>query len=408
MLRQSPISNFTMFLRNNAALTLPSLLLLAACSSQQSTTVKDASDSEAGIRDASARLEVRIPDTFVNDLAATEAKTTDVRIDANSAVEANVPDSSGTSDTRPIAEVGSVGDVIDARDVSLAKDGPDAHLNPIDAGIDGGTNAGVDTGGVDLVPTANGTCAYPFLLSTTASAVDVVTSTTGTQHNVNTPCAQGGSDVVFRFQLETDEIVYAHTFGATWNTVLFLSEACPSARPASVSTGQVACSDDACGTPQSQVVAHLSYGVHYLILSGANGESGDATLHFEHVPVSSKPHESQLPAGSGTLTGTTSGNNVTTSCEASGPENCYWWTSCPGFAGGDFSATTCRITTWDTVLVLHVPRAGMQVCADDDPSCGRQSTLTATLPSGAGLNVLVVDGSNGGESGDYSVKYTQP
>jgi hypothetical protein len=391
--------------RKQTALTLPSLLLLAACSSHSSTSVKDAGLPEAGIRDVSAKPDLRVSDTFVvSDLAGSEAKPSDVaRLDSKVAVDAgdaNVIDSSRPSDTRPFAEGGSNRDVIDARDVSLAKDGPDANVSAIDADT--------DTSAVETGPVANGTCAYPYLLPTNKASVDIVTSTTGAPHNVNTPCAPGGSDVVFKFELEGDEIVYAHTLGATWNTILFLSESCPSARAPSVSAGQTACSDDACGTSQSQVVAHLGYGVHYLVLSGANDESGDVTLHFEHVEVGSKSKETQLPATSGQLTGTTSGNSVTSLCEAGGPENVYWWTSCPDFAGGTFTATTCKLTTWDTVLILQVPRGGLQVCADDDPSCGRQSTLTSTLPAGAGLHVLTIDGANNAAFGDYTIAYTRP
>jgi hypothetical protein len=214
--------------------------------------------------------------------------------------------------------------------------------------------------------------------------------------------------VVFKFQTDNDELVYAHTFGASWNTILVLGESCPGARKPSLGAGQISCSDDACGTQQSQVVAHLGIGPHYLIVSGANGEAGDVTIHFEHVLSASISSILQLPEGSSTVTGVTAGNTVTSQCEAGGPEQSYWWTTCPDYAGGTFSATTCSLTTWDTVLLLQVPRGPIFQCADDDPDCGRQSTITTTIPGGAGLHMLTIDGATNKALGDYTIRYQRP
>jgi hypothetical protein len=44
------------------------------------------------------------------------------------------------------------------------------------------------------------------------------------------------------------------------------------------------------------------------------------------------------------------------------------------------TASTCTGTTFDTVLSLQVPSMGVASCADDDPTCGVQSKMAATLP----------------------------
>ena len=142
------------------------------------------------------------------------------------------------------------------------------------------------------------------------------------------------------------------------------------------------------------------------MLSGNNGESGSVTLHFQHTPVAAGPSV-PLPAGSGTMTGTTSGPTRLTDCEANGPENGYWWTSCPDAAGGTFSASTCTGTDFDVVLALQIPRDGTLVCANGN-SCGAQESMTTTIPAGAGINYLAVDGDVVNSAGAYTLIYTRP
>lgn len=381
--------------RTQTGLTLATLLLLGACSKSSKNDGRDASTSEAG-----AAIDARTSDSAVKDLSSGEARIADTKLDTRSGVDANFLDSSRASDASATGEAGSNRDVIVNRDMALAKDGLDANLDARDAPTEAGS--------IDSENAPNGTCERPFVISTSKAALDIATTTLGRQHNVDPSCGEGGADVVFKFQLDSDELVYAHTFGASWNTILLLGESCPGGRKPSLGAGQVSCSDDACGTQQSQVYAHLGIGAHYLIVSGANGESGDVMIHFEHVPSASISGIMQLPQGSTTISGTTTGNTVTSQCEAGGPEQSYWWTTCPDYAGGAFSATTCSLTTWDTVLLLQVPRGPIFQCADDDPDCGRQSTLTSTIPGGAGLHMLTIDGATNKALGDYTIRYQRP
>jgi hypothetical protein len=287
-------------------------------------------------------------------------------------------------------------------------------------GVSGGSDGpGTATGGTAADgPTASpdsqmagtfpgaGTCDSPFVLPDTLDPrMDLAVNTTGAAHAFNLPCATNAGDVVFTFILTQREIVYADTFGASWNTVLYFSNSCGITTPPS-DPGTALCSDDACGTSQSQAVAVMGYGRHYLVVSGAQGASGSATVHFEHMQVGNSL--TQLPAGSGMVAGNTTGTGIVSQCEAAGPENSYWWKSCPDYAGGAFTATTCHLSTFDTILSVQIPRAGGTSCADDDPACGVQSTVGATVPPGAGLHALTIDGSTPTNAGNYSIMYTRP
>jgi hypothetical protein len=258
----------------------------------------------------------------------------------------------------------------------------------------------------DAKPTGPGTCANPITLPSNVAHAEEQVNTTGGSHAFDLPCAANGADVVLSFTLTQRELVYADTFGSAWNTVLYFSSTCGTSAP-SADIGTVACSDDACGSSQSQAVAVLGYGRHYLVVSGAKGETGAATVHFQHVPVGNGPL-TLLPAGDGTRMGVTSGDGIVNDCEAAGPDNSYWWKSCPDYAGGTLTASTCHGAMFDTVLSLQIPRTSVAACGDDDPTCGIQSTLSTPVPPGAGIQVLTVDSNTGSNAGEYTLTYSRP
>jgi hypothetical protein len=144
-----------------------------------------------------------------------------------------------------------------------------------------------------------------------------------------------------------------------------------------------------------------------LILSGGHGETGEVTIHLDRTAVGGGMLL-PMPAGTGSFVGVTSGLGTSALCEAGGAEDTYWWTTCPDFAGGDFFASTCGGTTYDTVLAMQIPRSAAVVCNDDDNTCGRQSTVAVTLAPGAGLHSLLVDGQVGTSVGPYTLAYTRP
>lgn len=254
----------------------------------------------------------------------------------------------------------------------------------------------------------NGTCDVPYVIPTDVSQFDIDVSNVNGAGTVDLPCAAASRVVVLSFDLMGTELVYADTLGATWNTVLAFADSCDGTWNTLAADGTSACSDDACGTSQSQAVALLGYGRHYLYVGGPRAAQGVVTVHFQHAPVGSGPL-TIFPPGTGTAYGTTQGRGAVNLCQASGAENSYWWKTCPVYVGGTLSASTCNAgTRFDTVLSLQLPGSGVVSCADDDPSCGVQSKLSAVIPAGAGLYVLTVDGTAGSDQGPYTLNFTRP
>ena len=344
----------------------------------------------------------------------------------------------GASDVRGMSPEVRSAEAGTARDLPVVNDGRDATQSDTrqdavksfdvvivvtnSAAVDGGgqavrdgmtieANSGVSDGpigGSDLALPRPGTCANPIPISLSTMRTEIHASNVGAEHLFDIPCAQNGADVVYSISVQDAQLVYADTFGSSWDTVLFFSDTCPPADKADEAPdGLARCNDDACATSQSQAIALLAYGRHYLVLSGAHGESGEATIHLDRT-LAGGGTLLPVPAGTGALAGTTSGVGNSALCEAGGPEDTYWWSTCPDFEGGDFLATTCAGSSFDTVLALQIPRSGVVACNDDDDACGRQSTVGATLPPGAGLYSLLVDGQVGTSAGDYTLAYTRP
>ena len=349
------------------------------------------------------RIDGKTSDTRGSDVASSEGGVSKADVGRDQSAR----DGSGVDSA--IVDVGMVGEAaspIDvAHDVNDAKnssaDGSDAQLN-------GDANADVAVTQVDSTPVGLGTCDSPIVVQLGGPQVDIKVGTTKADYILAAPCASNGADIVLKFRVATQQpqLIYADTFGASWNTVLFFSDACDKSKPPTGSD-TVACNDDACGTSQSQVVAVLGYGYHYLIVSGANGESGDVTVHLQSAVFGNGTMRT-LPQGTGSLTGTTSGIDRSGLCETTGPKDSYWWLSCPSYLGGAFSASTCQGTTWDTALSLQIPRNDVLSCNDDDKDCGMQSTLGTTIPPGAGIHLLTVGGTTGTSMGDYTLTYTRP
>jgi hypothetical protein len=240
--------------------------------------------------------------------------------------------------------------------------------------------------------------------------MEIKASTMGAMHDVAAPCAaDAGADVFYKFSVSKRVFVYADTFGASWNTVLFLASSTCAAMSQATMPGDSVCNDDACGTEQSQIVALLNPGTYYLGLSGRGSAQGDATIHFEWTLAGSGT-ATALPAGASVHQGTTSGSGSITSisadCVAAGPEAAYWWASCPADAGGQLTASTCDGTSWESVLEVEIPQSAPYACSLD--GCGLQASIAAAVPAGAGLRVLAVDGQSGQDHGPYQLNVSRP
>ena len=341
----------------------------------------------------------------VRDLATTTEAS--ARLDVPSAIDAADTAKLGdTKDAAALTEAGTSIDAYDAADANKPADTRDAAKD-VSAGTDAKDSASKDAkdlgGAVDASITNS--CTNFIEIPVSNPHVDITVTTDNEKHDFDLPCAAGGNDIVLSFYLDRTEMVYADTFGASWNTILAFSPDCPLTEPSPVA-GMITCNDDACGSNQSQAFAILPNGRYYLVLSGANGESGSATIHFQHAPVAGITNI-HLPEGSSSLTGTTSGFGAIAACEAVGPEDGYWWVSCPDYAGGAFQASTCGGAAFDVTMSLQIPRIDAVDCADGD-GCGLQETMISTLPAGAGMHVLAVGGNNRTDSGKYTLVYTRP
>jgi hypothetical protein len=399
--------------------TLITVALTIGCSSKKSKSAGDAGGDANAAGDA-----VKSMDSRADQVKGLDTGSRDV-----------FPDLVGSGDTRDTRDAITLRDLRGAdvkddetgsddaawdgsRDVTKMTDGLDAPVfsdtgkpdSPVDTLALKDTAQDVKR--VDAppdVPPPNG-CLNPIVIPTDDPKYDVTVSTVGESHKFDLPCGSAAPDMVFRFTLAQMELIYADTLGATWNTVLHFSKTCPpSADAGTTGPGMVTCSDDACGTPQSQVIAMAPNPGYYLFLSGANGESGSVTLHFQHAAIGTGVLK-QLGSGTGSVSGTTDNNTTppTDVCEASGAADNYWWATCPDYAGGALSASTCTGTAFDTLLSLQIPRTKAVSCVDDTESCGRQSVLAATVPAGAGLNVLTIFGGTYKDLGPYVVTYTRP
>ncbi len=275
-----------------------------------------------------------------------------------------------------------------------------------------------------------GTCRTPPANDLRANAVTIDMTRSSSILNADTTNARNegsssgcscttGNDVFYRFTLTAPEVVYADTIGTAWDTGLFFLNSAGATVTASSLSNGLACNDDSglsgCNLPSfgaSQVMVRLEAGTYFLVLSGC--ASGASSIRFQHLPIGNGTLTA-LNAGSGQLlSGSTTGTGriSTTSCCSGGPENTYYWYTCGSFAGGAFSASTCLRATWDTELEQRsAGRASVSVCNDDVNGlfCGARSTVNSTIPAGAGLHALYVDGCTiGTASGSYMVNITRP
>jgi hypothetical protein len=267
------------------------------------------------------------------------------------------------------------------------------------------------------VPPANDTIAGATPINLSTPSTTFRADTTNATNNVPTPCLGAGSnngrDVFFRFTLTRREFVYADTAGSSYDTVLFLTNAMGVPITTQTSGDQV-CNDDS-GTCLggsglfSRVYTVLNPGDYLLAVSGFGTSVGTATIQFEHVPVGSGTL-SPLAAGMSTLSGVTNastpGTVTSATCGGAGPENTYWWVTCPGTGTSmPFTAETCGTASFDTVLYLNTG-SGFTACNDD--ACGVQSRLSASYSLATRLHAFYVDGFASNSAGTYTVRVSRP
>jgi hypothetical protein len=270
-------------------------------------------------------------------------------------------------------------------------------------------------------PPSNDRCAGATELNLAAgSSLTVGATTVAATHDLDAPCLGAGlGDVWFRFTLSRRELVYADTLASPgFNSKLFFASSC-SAALTTRTAGDLVCDNiggiDCAVSRGSQVYSLLPAGTYYLVLTVQSGAAGTATLNVQHLPAGNGDVLPLAP-GSSTPSGSTSGTSGTTgTCGGSGPEDAFWWVTCPATASGTLTASTCLRASWDTVLYVRNGNGVGDACNNDAPVgpppfgslCGERSSLSATIPAGAGLHTLILDGF-AGASGTYTLAVSRP
>jgi hypothetical protein len=297
--------------------------------------------------------------------------------------------------------------------------GADNDASDPSATTDGGGSTDMDSSVMNppdatIVGAGNDHCtdATSIPLSAANQRVSLLATTVGATHDVDAPCASDQSpDVFYKFAFSKRVFIYADTFGASWNTTLFLLKDDCTAMNTNTTAGDSVCNEGACGTQQGRIVALLEPGYYRLGLTGRGGAVGAATIHFEWT-VAGGGNIAPLPQGTSVQSGTTGGDGnidgLDSSCIAAGPEDSYWWARCPGDTGGALTASTCGGTTWESIVDVQLPSgAPSYKCAVD--TCGTEgATVHSTIPAGAGLAVVSVDGQKGNDFGNYVMNVTRP
>jgi len=294
-----------------------------------------------------------------------------------------------------------------------------------DANHCGGCNRRCPSGnvcvdGTCLAPPSNDLPARAVVIDMTRPQSTFSVDTRAATNQTTGPCScTAGRDVFYTFTIPPGppELVYADTLGSTWDTSLFVqTSAGANVTNPGLPLHGVACNDDGglfgCRTGlQSQILLLLNPGTYRLVVSGC-GSGGTTAVRFQHLPVGNGPLVF-LPAGSSTPSGSTSGaGRVNLGCNAGGPENTYYWYTCASSPAGTFSASTCGRASWDTSLTQYSPARstpGAMVCNDDACPLSRpqQSFVVATIPAGAGIHALYIDGF-GLASGAYTLAVQRP
>jgi hypothetical protein len=259
-------------------------------------------------------------------------------------------------------------------------------------------------------PPANDRCSGAIAINMGAPQSTFSVNTTSANTDIAPPCVGSyGKDAYYVFTLSQRELVYADTFGSSFDTLLFLASSCTSGIASSSMTNGRVCNDDdsSCGSLQSRITTVLGPGTYYLVVSGWAGQGGAANVRFQHIPVGNSGM-TELSAGTTYPSGSTSGSSAIWDCQGSndGPENTYWWTTCPGSGGGTLSANTCSRASWDTVLFARNGDGSGGQCNDD--GCGAQSNISFPVASGAGVHTLTIDGYYTWSYGSYSIAVTRP
>jgi len=266
-------------------------------------------------------------------------------------------------------------------DAAIDSETPDA---PIDAMIDAPPPMPPAN---DLAPNATDIAAGGTFMFNITDATDNYASTCG-----------NGKDVYFKLNLAAPEVIYLDTFGSAANASLII-------RPGTCTafTGAAtACVADSCNGTQVQGAWNLAAGNYCVIMDHPGTATGVQMLK---VTRGSRAGDKQIST-TGTVMGDTcadDNSNDASSCGCEpGEDHHYFFTVCPATTV-TARLNTCGGASYDTVLQIRRSNNFSLACEDDDPACGGQSDISATLNM-SGLYWAIVDGCT--DCGPYTMTYT--
>lgn len=225
-----------------------------------------------------------------------------------------------------------------------------------------------------------------------------------------------GRDVVLRYTLAERTDVHINTFGATFDTVLYVGTLCGGST--------VGCNDDARDTLRSELtLLDQPAGVYYIILDGYSaGSSGNYAIDiYFSAPTyvggdaCGEPKWIDIHAAT-TVTGNTcpplwwDARDDAVACGrgGGGRDMVYYFVM---QSTGAVTLDTCAGNDWDTILdlrrVCNDPAASARVTCNDDASgdCGVRSRITATLEPG--VYYLWLDGYSSDACGSFTLTVTR-
>lgn len=219
-------------------------------------------------------------------------------------------------------------------------------------------------------------------------------------------CSSGG-DAFLQINLAQAEVVYVDTFrspsGAPLAQLSFIDSCGQSTTCASN-----ACAGTGNGAGQSQIVRWLTAGTHYLVVDAPTSTSTPVRVTIQHFPATSANGMALMNPGDFNISGTTTGGSQSLATCGAGPDQTYFWTTCPSSQGGAFNASLCSGASFDTVLQQLNGNGMFGGCNNNDFYCSPQSSISVSVPGGAGLHAFIVDGASSSSAGAFTAQVTRP
>ena len=253
----------------------------------------------------------------------------------------------------------------------------------------------------------NGACATAYALP--GNGTFTATLAPDDASDLTSTCGGAGGEATFTLVVPTTEMVYASTYGSSFDTVLSLRRGTDCAE-------EITCADDACGGGQASLLRTLTSGTYTLAVKAKNaGEGGTVKLKVQRAGCA---NVGRIAAGE-TVAGDTEDavDDVAVGCggdgAGAGPDEMWAFTTCPGTT--TTTLTTCSSTTdFDSMLEVRegacLGRPVIGACSDDDDECGpneKATTMTVDV-EGDGVWFVVVDGYYEQSRGPYSLSLATP